>query len=231
MNKINVIIIEDELLATKRLQRIVANIECLKLLGSYQYLINAKEILASGGVNLMILNIQAQGSETLRFIKSLSNPPFIIIVTHQREFAADGFELEVIDYILKPSLTQERFEKAINKIGNFIILQKNKQLDQIIKFKDGHKSLFINSGHIFYIKALGDYVQIITKHENHTVSTTLKDLEKTLNEKGFVRIHRSHIVNVNQIKAVDAIQVSLKNNLKLDIGLKYRNNLYSIMGL
>ena len=78
---------------------------------------------------------------------------------------------------------------------------------------------------------MGDYAQIITKDENHTVSTTLKDLEKRLNENRFIRIHKSHIVNVNQIKSVEAIQVSLKNNLKLDIGLKYRANLYSIMGL
>lgn len=231
MYRINVIIIEDDPLSQKRMESLVAKIECLTLSGSYKELVDAKEILESGNVNLMISNIQAPGSDTLTFLRSLSNPPFVIFVTDHREFAVDGYELDVVDYILKPSLTLERLEKAISKIRNLILLQQEKQLDQILKFKDGHKSLFINSDHIFYIKAMGDYAQIITKDENHTVSTTLKDLEKRLNENRFVRIHKSHIVNVAQIKSVEAIQVSLKNNLKLDIGLKYRNNLYSVMGL
>ncbi|PUV25102.1 LytR/AlgR family response regulator transcription factor [Sphingobacterium athyrii] len=231
MYKINVIIIEDEFLALKRLESMVARIECLTLSGSYEDLIHAKEALESGNVNLMISNIQAPGSDTLTFLRSISNPPFVIFVTDHREFAVDGYELDVVDYILKPLLTPERFEKAISKVRNLIISQQQKQLNQILKFKDGHKSIFINSDHIFYIKAMGDYAQIITKDENHTVSTTLKDLEKRLNENRFIRIHKSHIVNVNQIKSVEAIQVSLKNNFKLDIGLKYRANLYSIMGL
>ncbi|CAM3693701.1 LytR/AlgR family response regulator transcription factor [Sphingobacterium prati] len=231
MYKINVIIIEDEFLALKRLESMVERVEWLMLSGSYGNLTSAKEVLESGNVNLMISNIQAPGSEILAFLRSLSSPPFVIFVTNHREFAVDGYELDVVDYILKPSLTLERFEKAISKVRNLIISKQEKQLNQILKFKDGHKSIFINSDHIFYIKAMGDYAQIITKDENHTVSTTLKDLEKRLNENRFIRIHKSHIVNVNQIKSVEAIQVSLKNNLKLDIGLKYRANLYSIMGL
>lgn len=231
MHRINTIIIEDEPLARKRLEGMVAKIGHLVLLGSYEDPIDAEEILKSGNVDLMLSDIQMPEMDGVSFLKSLSNPPFVIFITAHREFASDGFELDVLDYILKPLLTKERLLKAIDKAQNALVLQRNTPKNQVLKFKDGQKTIFINPVDIYYIKAFGDYAKVITEKETFTISSTLKELEKKLSWNMFVRIHRSHMVKIDQIKSVDAVRVTLKNNEKLDIGLQYRSNLYNRMGL
>ncbi|WP_277603211.1 LytTR family DNA-binding domain-containing protein [Sphingobacterium sp. DR205] len=231
MHRVNTIIIEDEPLARKRLEGMVAKIGQLELLGSYEDPIDAKEILKSGNVDLMLSDIQMPEMDGVSFLRSLPNPPFVIFITAHREFASEGFELDVLDYILKPLLTQERLLKAIDKVQNALVLRRNTPKNQVLKFKDAQKTIFINPADIYYIKAFGDYATVITEKETFTISSTLKELEKKLSWNMFVRIHRSHIVKIDQIKSVDAVRVILKNNEKLDIGLKYRSNLYNRMGL
>lgn len=231
MHRVNTIIIEDEPLARKRLEGMVVKIGQLELLGSYEDPIDAEEVLQSGNVDLMLSDIQMPEMDGVSFLRSLSDPPFVIFITAHREFASEGFELDVLDYILKPLLTLERLLKAIDKVQNALALQRNIPKNQVLKFKDAQKTIFINPDDIYYIKAFGDYARVITESETFTVSSTLKEMEKNLSWNMFVRIHRSHMVKIDQIKSVDAVRVILKNNEKLDIGLKYRSILYNRMGL
>jgi len=231
MYRIKTIIIEDEPLARKRLELLASKIGCIEVLNSFEDPLEAKDILITGQVDLMLSDIQMPEIDGVSFLKSLQEPPFVIFITGHREFASEGFELDVIDYILKPLLTQERLSKAIEKVQNAISLKREKPKNEILKFKDGHKTIFINPADIHVVKAFGDYVKVVTENETHTVSSTLKEMEKKLSWFNFLRIHRSHIVNIDQIKSVDAVKVNLKTNEKLEIGLQYRNSLFIRMGI
>lgn len=231
MEKLKTIIIEDEPLAREYLEDIASKNGALEIIGVYYSPREAKDLVLSGTVDLILSDIQMPHTDGVSFLKSLENPPLFIFITAHPEFAIDGFELDVVDYILKPTLTEERLSKAIAKAKIGINYLKNDVRQEVLKFKDGPRTVFLRPSDIFFIKSFGDYVKIMTKEEMILVKTTLKALEDELPQDSFVRIHRSHMVHVAQIKAMDAVRVKLKTGEKLDIGLQYRDRLYKKMGM
>lgn len=231
MKKIRTIIIEDEPLAREYLENIASKNAAVEITGIFESPKEAKDKILQDTVDLVLSDIQMPHMDGVSFLKSLENPPFFIFITAHPEFAIEGFVLDVVDYILKPTLTEERLSKAIEKARTAIKYQKSDIRQDILKFKDGPRTVFLHPTDILFLQSWGDYVKITTNEETVTVKTTLKALEDVLPQDSFVRIHRSHMIHVAQIKAVDAVRVKLKNGEKLDIGLQYRNRLYKKMGM
>lgn len=231
MRKIHTILIEDEPLAGEYLSDMASKNSDLHIVGIFDSPKEAINIIESDTIDLVISDIQMPHIDGLSFLQSLRNPPLFVFVTAHPEYAIDGFNLDVTDYILKPFLTEERLSKAINKVKLVINYQGMEDTLGELKFKDGHRTVFVNPSHIIFLQSWGDYVRIITKEDILIIKSTLKELETILPKDIFVRIHRSYMVNTDRIKSVEAAKVILKNGQKLNIGLQYKNALYQKIGL
>lgn len=232
MNKIRTILIEDEPLARKRLKQLCDTICVLEVLGAFESPADTIELIKSGKVDLIISDIQMPEMDGISFLKSLNHPPFVIFITAYPEFASEGFELDVLDYILKPLLSEERLLKAIEKVKKAVAYYNSGiGRNEYVKFRDRDKTLFLSPSEILFVEAWGDYVKVYTVEGYLIQLHTMKEMEEKLPWNYFVRMHRSYIINVNHIKSINATKVVLKNSKELNIGLKYRSQLFSRMGI
>lgn len=232
MNSIKTILIEDEPLMRSRLEKIVRNISALELIQVFENPMPAMEVVKKEKIDLILSDIQMPEMDGISFLRSLENPPFIIFITAHPEYATDGFELDVLDYIMKP-ITEERLLKGIEKVKRALDYKKNSQIKHdYIKIKDRNRTAFLKPCDILYVQGWGDYVKIFTIEGVITLTYSMKELEKILPWKYFIRIQRSYIVNMEHISSVDATKVFLKNYSEtLPIGLQYRKGFYSRMGI
>lgn len=205
----NCIIIDDEPLALELLEDNIRMVDGLELLGSYQSATLAMQALQQHTVDLIFCDIQMPGVNGLQFVKSLVNKPLIIFVTAYDQFALDGFELDVVDYLLKP-VAVERFLKACNKAK--LIFEQNKRaasLDSekrrkyIFLYAD-YNLIKVNHEDIMYIEGLKDYVKIFLSNALKPVISrvTFKSLESQLPADDFFRIHKSYIVNLDHVHSI-----------------------------
>ncbi len=233
---INTIIVDDEPLARDILEVHIANTPQLKLLASCSNAIEANQILNEKNVDLMFLDIQMPQLTGMEFLRSLTHPPMTIFTTAYAEYAVDGFELEALDYLLKP-ISFERFLKASNKaIDKFKNLRGSTDaLDAAMDFffvKSDKKMMKVFYKDILYIEGLKDYV-IIRLEEGRVITLqTMKSLEVKLPSSMFKRIHRSYILNLTKLRAIEGNMVELKEKGQkkmIPIGKNYRDELTAII--
>lgn len=205
MSKINCIILEDDELALMSLQKIISGIDVLHLLGSYTNPIDAQENMDLSEVDLIFLDVEMPEISGIDFIKTLSNPPRVIVTTSRSDFAAEAFGIDSVDFILKPVLVNQVIKA----------LQKYKQLestDDIVPVAPSATSIFVKVDSklvqlhfrdILWVEALGDYVGFHVEGKRYVVKSTLAAIDKSLKFFLFIRVHRSFIVNVQHIKSLD----------------------------
>jgi|GEM_PF-175984 len=240
MERIRTILIEDEPLARENCMRLVRKSGLLDLIGVFENPIDAMPIVESGKAELILSDIQMPEMDGISFLRSLEQPPFVIFITGYPDFAVDGFELDVLDYIIKP-LTEQRFFKAVEKVRKALDYNRSNDREEYVKIKDRNQTTFLKPEEIFYARGWGDYSKLNTIDSEVTLTRSLKEMESILPKKYFIRIQRSFIVNIRQIASVDATKVTLKKNIKgtsgkeiketLPIGLQYRKNFYDRMGI
>lgn len=222
---ISCIIIDDEPLAQEVLENFVNRSTHLQLVKKCSNALEAFEILHSRPVDLMFLDIKMPGINGLEFVKSLKNPPSVIFTTAYAHYAITGFELDAVDYLLKP-ITYERFEKSINKLLK-IHQPDIEEQKSYTYFKVSGQLLKINHADILYAQSVKDYILLCTAHGNHLTHMTMKYLSSLLPSPPFLRVHRSYLVNKNRVDSLD------KNNIKIGhetipVGENYRLNLEQI---
>lgn len=232
---IKTIIVDDEPLALDVLEAFVSKMPNLQLVGKCENAFEANEILQRQKVDLMFLDIEMPQLNGVDFVKSLANPPCVVFTTAYPQFAVEGFELNAIDYLVKP-ISMDRFLKAVNKVSDKLAARHDAEepmaTDTFFFVKADKKLVKINFDDIIYIEGLKDYV--IIKNEVNRVITlqTMKSLEDKLPPHTFRRIHRSFIVNMNKIQAIDgnAVEVLEKGQVKhLPIGKNYRDELLDLI--
>ncbi len=236
---INVIIVDDEPLAQDVLETYIEKIPDLNLVKKCNNALEANEALKNNDIDLMFLDIQMPQITGTDFLKTLKNPPVVIFTTAYPNYALEGFELNALDYLLKP-ISLERFMKAVNKAQEIIELKqgegggssKDEEDVDYIFVKADKKLVKVNYKDIIYIEGLKDYV-IIRMETNRVITLqTMKSLEEKLPPQIFRRIHRSFIVNVDRIDAVvgNMVEVVEKNQPKhLPIGKNYRDDLLDLI--
>ena len=232
---IKTLIVDDEPLAQDIIETYVNQLPNLELVGKASNAIEANQILQNNDIDLMFLDIQMPQLTGIEFMKSLSNPPLVVFTTAYSEYAVEGFEMDAVDYLLKP-ISIDRFMKAVNKVEDRL---KDKQpvagtLEGEDHFfvKADKKLIKVNFSDILYIEGLKDYV-IIRQEEGRVITLqTMKSLESKLPSDNFRRIHRSYIVNTKKIKALvgNMVEVKEKGETKnIPVGKIYREELLSMI--
>lgn len=233
---INTIIVDDEPLARDILESHIEQIPELNLVATCSNAIEANQALQEHEVDLMFLDIQMPQLTGVAFLKTLQNPPMAIFTTAYAEYAVEGFNLEALDYLLKP-ISLERFLKAANKaIEKFKIertstLTQNAQEDFFF-VKSDKKMMKVFYRDILYIEGLKDYVIIRTETGRVITLQTMKSLVEKLPSEMFQRIHRSYILNLTKLIAIEGNMVELieKGQSKMiPIGKNYRDELSAII--
>ncbi|MCI1267379.1 MAG: LytTR family DNA-binding domain-containing protein [Saprospiraceae bacterium] len=228
---IRTIIVDDEPLAIEILEAYIMKMPNMNLIAKCSNALEANEVLRTEDIDLMFLDIEMPMMLGTDFLKSLKDPPQIIFTTAYPEFAVQGFELNALDYLLKP-ISLDRFIKAVNKVvvryePSMSSKEYSKSLDYIF-VKADKKLVKINFSEIIYIEGLKDYVLIHTDQSRIITLQTMKSLEEKLPVELFIRAHRSYIVNLNRIKAIigNTIEVLEKDQIKqLPIGKNYKDEI------
>lgn len=233
----NCIIIEDQMPAQRILKKYIEDMGTLNLVGTYTDALEAMEVLNSEKIDVMFLDIHLPKLSGIDFLKTLPNPPQVILTTAFTEYALEGYELNVVDYLLKP-FSFQRFIQAISKLNRssdpkattVSNLQANdvetetKNHTEEIYIKSGYDYIRINIDDIVFIMVDSDYTEIHLANKKHLSSESLRYWEDVLPQKKFKRIHKSYIINTTKINKVSGNQIVLENNIKVPIGRAFKND-------
>lgn len=229
---IRCLIIDDEPLARQLMESHVRQVRNLELVASCETAIEAFEILHQEKIDLLFIDIQMPGISGLNFLRSLKSPPRAIFTTAFTEYAVDAFDLDAVDYLMKP-VTFERFIKAIQKAGILKDANHNNSQtaieDEAIFLKVDKRLIRIPFADIFYVEALGDYIKVITAQATHVSYSTLGKIAGLLPEQQFLRIHKSFIINLRHIQFVEGNLVRILDK-ELPVGVTYKEALYKRLG-
>jgi DNA-binding LytR/AlgR family response regulator len=228
---IRCLIIDDEPLAQRVIERYAENIPFLEIVHKCNNAIEAIEVLHNREVDLLFLDINMPRLSGMEFLKTLKNPPLVIITTAYAEFAIQGYELDVVDYLMKP-FAFERFYKAIQKAEEMIRGKEHrhhehkeaeKPEDTFLFIKSSKKTFKVDLNEILYIEALGDYVKIYTTDKMIISYQSLKNIETLLPAPSFPRIHKSFIIALSRIDMIEGNHVKIRDRL-IPIGTNFKTD-------
>ena len=226
-NKYTCLIIDDEPLAIKVIQEHLENFsDQFECVGTYTKPIEAMPLLNKGGIDLLFLDINMPSISGIEFLKALPHLPYVIFTTAYREFAVDAFDLNALDYLVKP-ISTGRFLKGINK---FLSLGQTQQsrVKEIVHIKADKKHYNIPAETILYIEGLDNYVKIKTTTNSLICYESLSGMEKVLPSETFLRIHRSFIINIYQIDHYTSSYIKLDDR-QFTIGRNYKEQVLNIL--
>ncbi len=223
MKKIKCIIVDDEPLAISLLTSYVDKIPFLELVFSSENPILAMEYIRNNGADLIFLDIQMPEISGINFMKIVGNELKYILTTAYSEYALEGYEHNVIDYLLKP-ISFGRFEKSALKAQERFAVHDTVSKSYFFIKSSGQQHK-INFAEIFYIESIKDYVNIKTENNEIIVLETLKSLETQLPEN-FVRVHKSFIINQDKIEKADVRNVLLNSGKEIPIGETYKSEFF-----
>lgn len=220
MNRIKCIIVEDQAPAQRILKYYISPCEQLELCGTFTNVLDANLFINRETIHLMFLDIHLPHISGMDFLKSLQHPPYVILTTAFSNYAVESYELNVLDYLVKP-FSWERFQKAIAKIP----VNNSTFFGVECVVKSGHEYIKLNSNDILYIHADMDYTEIYTNEKKILSSDTLLNWEAKLKAHGFARVHRSYLVNLTEIARLSGNQLFLSDETVIPIGRAFKENL------
>lgn len=228
---VNCIIVDDEPLARQLIVSYIDQINDIQCVGICKTALEAFEVLHSQLVDVLFLDINMPGISGINFVRSLKTCPKVIFITAHAEFAVEAFEIEAVDYLVKP-VTFDRFLKAVQKI---ILPESIQNVDKLsseissIFLKVERRLIHINLAEVYYIEGMGDYLKVHTIKRMYVTYMTMQKIELLLPQSKFIRIHRSTIINTKMIQYVEGNSIVI-NNIQLAIGLTFRDSLFKKLG-
>lgn len=230
------LIVDDEPLARELIRGHVEKLENFEIVAECSDAMKALQVLREKQIDLMFMDIQMPQITGIEFLKTLKHQPKVIITTAYREYALEGFELDVVDYLLKP-ITFERFLKSVNKYYQMIqddvqvvsnTVADKMQDDSFIYIKENKKVVKVYLSEIKYIEGLSEYVQIYTDKRKIITKTSMTQMEEKLTSEKFLRIHKSYIVSISKIEAFTANTIEIQGK-ELPIGRSFKNGVISAL--
>jgi DNA-binding LytR/AlgR family response regulator len=220
--KINCLIIDDEPSSQIVLKKFIADVEFLELMGVCNNAIDAiHELKQNQTIDLLFLDINMPKISGLTFYKSLQNPPEVIFTTAYPQYAVEGFEVNAIDYLLKP-FSFDRFFTAVNKVVEKKSINGNhSEKDHFMLIKSNKTLYKIYSENILFIEACGDYVKVHLEDKFIMTNATFTSVLESLPNPVFIRTHKSFAINFDKMNSVSGNQVNIKNH-KIPIGQKFK---------
>lgn len=233
--KTRCLIIDDEPLAIKLIRTHLSKLDSFEVAGECRNALKAIEFLKKEKIDLMFLDINMPEITGLEFLKSIPDPPYVIITTAYREYAIEGYDLDVVDFLLKP-ISFERFLKAINRYCNRTrpsTTKDDKHLPEpagkkCIHIQDGKNVIRLILDDILYFEGYGEYVKVITTGKTYMVRESLTDFENKLSPDNFIRVHKSYIINIQKVTGFSTIHV-LMGNIDIPVGRIYRDRAMSTL--
>lgn len=229
MSRITCIIIEDEPLAAKVLTDYICRVPFLELKGTFRDAIAATDYLRDHNVGLIFLDIHLPKVKGMAFLKTLTHPPAVIITTAYHQYAVEGFNLSVTDYLLKP-FEFERFLVAVGKVRSFPARNagEGSPADEDHLFLNVQKKkVKILFSEILYIESQREYVRIVTTKKEHLSKISTREIEELLPSNQFKRIHRSFIISIRKIESYTSEEVEV-NGISIPVGRDYRHVLEAL---
>lgn len=224
--KTRCLIVDDEPLAIRLIEKHISQIDSLQVVATCNSALKAFEIVNTQEIDLLFLDIKMPQLTGIDFLKSLKNPPKTIFITAYRDYALESYELETVDYLLKP-VTFERFVKAIDKFfrqntSKVAPVQRETITTDYILIKSGSKHHKVNLADIVYIESLKDYIKVHLENKTSIVSKyKLGEIEQELLTFQFLRIHRSYIINTSKVTAFSSNDIDV-NSQEIPIGASYK---------
>lgn len=230
MNKTKCIIVDDEPLALEVLKSHIQKIDSLEIVGICADAIEAYDLINKTDVDLMFLDINMPEMKGTDLVKILQNPPVVVFTTAHREYAIESYNLNVLDYLLKP-ISFGRFLQTIEKynqqniIVSEVFLHKNNNDEEYIYLREKNVIHKIPVSEIIFVESFGDYLQVHSSTREIKSRCTISAIEKALPEKDFIRIHRSYIVSVKKIQSFSPVMVTIGKR-EFSIGSRYRKSVF-----
>jgi DNA-binding LytR/AlgR family response regulator len=232
--KTRCLIIDDEPLAIKLIRTHLSKLDSFEIAGECKNPLKAIEFLKREKIDLMFLDINMPEMTGLDFLKNFPNPPYVIVTTAYREHAIEGYDLDVVDFLLKP-ISFERFLKAINRFCNRTRQSSTNGSNSVetphkkyIHIQDGKNIFKLLYEDVFYFEGYGEYIKVITTNKTYMVRETLTEFENKFSPSLFLRIHKSYIVNVQKITRFSTSHLFIKN-VELPIGRIYHDKVMNIL--
>jgi DNA-binding LytR/AlgR family response regulator len=234
--KTKCIIIDDEPLARDLMRNHIEKLDNFEIVAECGDAMKAMQELRHQRIDLMFMDIQMPQITGLEFLRILKNPPKVIITTAYREYALEGFALDVVDYLLKP-ITFERFLKSVNKFYQMsqdegpVVAPAPETMppdEPFIYVKENKRVIKVHLNEILYVEGLSEYVQIYTDKKKIITKTTMASLEEKLPDEGFLRIHKSFIVSLSRIEAFTTTTIEVPGK-ELPIGRSYKNSVLNAL--
>lgn len=230
---IKCLLVDDEPPAREILRRYIDDISTLQLAGECANALQAFTVLQKQAVDLMFLDVRMPRMNGNEFLKSLRHPPKVIFTTAYPEYALEGYELDVVDYLLKP-VPFDRFLKAVNKafpsgvVPEERIELKEKKKQAFVYFRIDRKMKKVMLDDIMYIESMKDYIKLFTSEGTLITKQSISSVEEMLPGKDFARVHRSYIVSLNNIKSFTSELIEI-GEANIPIGKLYRSDAMRIL--
>jgi len=229
---IKCIIVDDETLAQEVIINHLQQVDRFELVGTFRNAQEALQALNTQEIDLMFLDIRLPGMSGLQFLQSLSNLPLVVLTTAYAEYALEGYEFNVIDYLLKP-ISFDRFLKTVNKIVDGRMLPQSpkdpgKSMGNHFFVKSNSKFFRVNFAAISYIEGMKDYLKIHTGENTLITHQTMTDMEKLLPAGQFIRVHKSYIVAISHIRAIYGNSVEV-DSMTIPIGISYKDKVMELI--
>ncbi len=228
--KLQCVIVDDEPLAITIIEGYLKKIPYIEIIGKFDNAIPVYEFLKENIVDLLFLDIEMPNITGIDFLKSLSSPPAVIFTTANKNYAIEGFDLNVVDYILKP-ITFERLFKAVNRVYENINRETKTEKAESTEFlylKENKKMVKVYFKNILYFESIKDYVKVVTLCKTVITKQQLNYFEASLNNNKFLRIHRSYIVATGKIDAYSLSGIDI-GDTELPIGRKYKETVIEVL--
>ena len=219
------IVIEDEPAGREIVQRYISQCPDLALLGSYEDPFSGQTFLDQNSVDLIFLDINLPGMSGVSFLRTLIKPPLVIFTTAYPQYAVDGFDLEIVDFLLKP-FSFERFYKAVNKAKDRMLPKSATLVNQKITVKADKMIYQIDLDELLYIESCGDYTSVFCTDKKLITHETLKSWEEKLKGFSFQKIHRSVLINLQKIDHIDG-NMAIVGKHKVIVSEAFREQLIS----
>ncbi|HOP04387.1 MAG TPA: LytTR family DNA-binding domain-containing protein [Tenuifilaceae bacterium] len=229
--KLKCVIVDDEPLAIASLESILKKIPNIEVVTTFSSAVSVLEKICEIDFDFLFLDIEMPNLTGIDFLKSLSQPPLAIITSANKNYALEGFELNVVDYLIKP-LTFERVFKAVHKVTEIVAAKGHHNQSEFpdhLFLKENKKMVKINLSDILYIESIKDYVKVVTKEKSVVTKQNLSFFEKTLNPNEFLRIHRSFIIAIKHIDAYNCSSVEI-GSTEIHIGRMYKDDAIKRLG-
>lgn len=231
---IKCLIVDDEPPAREIIRRYAEQVPMLEIAGEYGNALQAFSYLQQHSVDLLFLDIRMPQLNGNELVRTLAHPPKVIFTTAFAEYALEGYDLNIIDYLLKP-VRFDRFLKAVNKVFAAVNLKQvaepvaeEKKDDSFVYFRADRKMIKIMLDDILYIESMKDYIKVITRQATVITKQSISSVEAMLPEKEFIRVHRSYIVSLNKIRSFTTELLEI-GKMEIPIGKLYRNEVRKVL--